>query len=272
MLPRPSLAARRAEHPAPEVDDESGLVGEADELVRSDHAEPRMPPAHQRLGSGDALRLHVDQWLEQQEQFLALDRVPQRVFEAQVVAVVVDRSGDVAAHARGSQLLRREHRLLGAMEQAVRVAAVVRIDADADRRGEEDFLAREFEGPREDSRDRFADPQRGVGAVDPVEEQRELVLPEAGDHRLARVGIDQPLRDHLEQSVARGIAERVVDPHEAVEVEREQRGAIASGMRFRQRLLDELGQQRAVGQAGQCVVIGEMNEILLDVLLGSPCA
>ena len=71
----------------------------------------------------------------------------------------------------------------------------------------------------------------------------------------------------LEQAVAGGVAERVVDVLEAVEVEEQHRDARVLPARAHDRARQALRQQRAVGQAGEGVVVGEVAQFLLGALL-----
>ena len=97
--------------------------------------------------------------------------------------------------------------------------------------------------------------QLGVDRVlDADEHDAELV---AADPRhgvdLAHAGAE-PHRDLLEQEIARGMAEGVVDVLEAVEVEKQQGRHVAPAADAGDRLLEPLEQQNPVGQPGQRVV------------------
>ena len=75
--------------------------------------------------------------------------------------------------------------------------------------------------------------------------------------------LDQPLGDALQHGVALGVAERVVDRLEAVEIEEHDRaGRLAAG-RARQRLAEQLADPAAIGQAREHVHIGEVGQPLL---------
>ena len=76
----------------------------------------------------------------------------------------------------------------------------------------------------------------------------------------------QPLRDGLQQRVADGMTESVVDLLEAVEIEHQDRQAAPALTHGRQRLLEPLTQERPVGQVGQNVVMRQVR----DPRLGPP--
>ena len=53
MVEQGALTATLAQHPAPDRDYQAGLLGERDEVVRSDAAALGMAPPHQRLHAAD---------------------------------------------------------------------------------------------------------------------------------------------------------------------------------------------------------------------------
>ena len=91
----------------------------------------------------------------------------------------------------------------------------------------------------------------------------ELVAAHTADVAVCADFIDQPLGDGAKHGVALGVAERVVDRLEAVEIEEQDRARHIAGGRGAQRLAEQLADAAAVGQAGQHVDIGEMGQPLL---------
>ena len=67
----------------------------------------------------------------------------------------------------------------------------------------------------------------------------------------------------VQQQVADRMAERVVDVLEAVEIEKQHGELAAPAVRPGDRLPDPIGEQRAVGQAGQRVVMGHVHDALV---------
>ena len=122
----------------------------------------------------------------------------------------------------------------------------------------------EVDGPVKSLDDALGDAERLAGAGEVVEEDGELVTPEPGDGVVRTHAAAQPLGDGDEQPVARLVAEAVVDVLEVVEVDehhREQRAAL--GAAVERGAVDPPAQERAVGQAGERVVIGLVLERLL---------
>ena len=96
-----------------------------------------------------------------------------------------------------------------------------------------------------------------------LHEHGELVAAEARDHVLLAHGAHEPGRDAAQQLVADRVAERVVDALEVVEVD-EHHGDLVRAARL-ERLAHALGEQRAVGEPGQRIVVGLMGELVLQV-------
>ena len=101
-----------------------------------------------------------------------------------------------------------------------------------------------------------------VAAV--VDQHRELVAAEPGRHRVGREDLAEPLGHADEQLVADRVAEAVVDGLEVVEVD-EQHAGRPPVPRI-DRLVDQLGEHRAVGEAGERVVERLVAEVVLELL------
>ena len=74
------------------------------------------------------------------------------------------------------------------------------------------------------------------------------------------------MRERDQQQVARGVAEAVVDSFEVIQIEEQdgQLAAIAIGARLG--VHDAVVKQRPVGQAGQPIMEGAMDQLLLERL------
>ena len=81
---------------------------------------------------------------------------------------------------------------------------------------------------------------------------------------LRTVGL-QAQRDLLQQLVAAGVAERVVDQLEVVEVDEQHRERRVAALRLHDHLREAVGEQRAVGQPGQRVELRQVGEPALAV-------
>jgi hypothetical protein len=125
--------------------------------------------------------------------------------------------------------------------------------ADADARADADVapLQRERRPERVDHAPRH---ERGLRvAAYPAEEHGELVAAEARDRVGAARGVEQAPRHQRQQVVAGGVAQRVVDVLEVVEVD-EQHGRRLPRLGARQGAVDAGPQPRPVGEPGERVL------------------
>ena len=105
-----------------------------------------------------------------------------------------------------------------------------------------------------------------AGVRDPVEQDGELVAAEAGDRvRRANGALEAP-RHLLQHRVAGRVAEAVVDGLEVVQVDEHDADRRAAADRAHDRVLDAVGEQRAVGEARDRVVEGLVRELVLERL------
>ncbi len=248
--PGRGLARGVAQHPAPERDDQSGLLGERDELARAEQAALGMLPAHERLEARVAAEVEVDDRLVVQDQFLVLDRALELLAAVEAgdgVGVQVGGEDRAAVRARG---LGGVHREVGVAQQVV--AGVGARDPDA--RAQVQALALEHHRRREHAEQ--AGDER-LGLIGPGGEDGELVAAEAGDGVAGAQCVAQAVAGDLQQAVARGVAERVVDPLEVVEVEEGDDRVLAGG----ERLGDALLEQRPVREPRQRILEGEAAQL-----------
>ena len=221
-------------------------------------------PAHQRLEAHHLVGMQVDLGLEGAAELAVADRQPQPLFEL---------------HVRGHSLADagvEEDRLafvpaLGAVHGVVRVTAqdfvagaVLRIDADADRRRGEHLERLDVERLLQRVEQRVDDAPGLLFVCQGLDQQHEFVAADARQH----VGVAQRLADALrhlhQQGVADDVAVVVVDVLEIIEIDKGQREAMAAVAA--QRLVDAFVDEKAVGQAGEVVEEGVLRQFLLDLL------
>src|SRR5581483_11134659 len=102
-------------HPAPDRDDEPGLLRNRDEQVRWNDAPAGAAPAEKRLDTGDRLGSQVEGRLVDEEELLPLDRLPEIHLEPEMVLAV-------RVHARLEQDVAVAAGLLRAVERRIGVA------------------------------------------------------------------------------------------------------------------------------------------------------
>ena len=106
-----------------------------------------------------------------------------------------------------------------------------------------------------------------LGGVDVLQYHGELVPAQARDGVLVADGLLQARRRGAQDAVAGGVAERVVDVLEAVQIEEQHRDTRAVAPRPYDGARQPLRQQRAVRQAGERVVVGQVAQFLLGAFL-----
>src|SRR4051812_48079636 len=129
-----------------------------------------------------------------------------------------------------------------------------------------ELLLLERERPGERLEDALGGVGRLPGGLDALEQHGELVAAEA---RRGVAGADaggEALADLEQDLVAGGVAEAVVDRLEVVEVDEDDGQADVVAAHAADGVADALGEQRAVGEAGDRVVEGLVGELLLERL------
>ena len=264
LVPGHRLAAGLAQHPVAQAHDLAAFLGDGNEFGRAAEAVPGSLPAQQRLDRRGALAHRGDQRLVDQRELLAVQRAMQRVLQLQpplgalqhVLAVIVE---GVAAG-----LLGRVHRRVGGAQQAVEVLQLRRLHGDADAGADlqRDVVLAQRLGQR---RQQLARDVAGILRLGQVaQHDHELVVAEAREQVAVAQLLVQPRGGQLQQGVAGGMAEGVVDALEAVQVDQQHRQGLATLAGLAHRFLGALAQQEAVRQAGQAVVVRQQ----LDALVG----
>jgi hypothetical protein len=110
------------------------------------------------------------------------------------------------------------------------------------------------------------DHEHVVAALRVVDEHGELVAAEPRHGVAAARGVEEPLGGDLEQPVARLVPHRVVDLLEVVEVAEDGRHALAVLAGRVERAGHALGEQHAVGEPGERVVVRLVGELALERL------
>ena len=216
----------------------------------------RRIPAHQRLEADQHRRaqgaadLHLG--LVDEAELLVLQAGAQRLLGQQ-------RGARAALEALLGELQRGAgcvlglvHRRVGRAQQRLGVAAVRRVQRHAHRHVEEEVVPRQRHRLREQIAHRLSHLVGHVLAVLRRREQGELVLAQPHGLGAAAQGLRQARRERTQHLVADRVAVRLVEELEAVDVEQQQREALAG----RAHVAQPRQQRAAVGQAGQLVVGG----------------
>jgi hypothetical protein len=162
-----------------------------------------------------------------------------------------------------ARLLGRVHRDVRVAQQVVGLVARREAGGDPDAGRDLEVLSEDREGDRERGDEARRDGHGGtqLGLVE--QQHRELVAAEASGHVPGPHARLDALGDGGEQPVAGRMAHGVVDVLEVVEVE-EQHDRHPARRRVLDGSVDLLGEQAAVGEPGQRVVVGLEPELLLE--------
>ena len=151
-------------------------------------------------------------------------------------------------------------RHVGVLEQEIGVAAVARRQRDADAGADHHLVAADLEGLGKACDDALGERAGLLGVAQGVLQHHELVAAEAGDDVGAAHGRAQAVGGHAQQLVAAGMAQRVVDLLELVEVD-EVDGERPAAAQADHGSVHLVAEQRAVRQAGEGIVAGELVDL-----------
>ena len=160
-------------------------------------------------------------------------------------------------------MLRGVHGRLGVLEQHLGVVAVGRGDRQADAGREPELVTLDQPGRREAAGETSGDGQAVVVAGELRQQHGELVAAPAADGvAAARAGL-QTAAHGLQQGVGGGVAERLVDRLEAVEIDQRHHAGSRGAPCLGERLAQTVAEHGAVGQPGHRVGDGEPFDQLL---------
>ena len=177
-----------------------------------------MSPTHQRLGGNDGARPQVDLGQVIEQQRVAVDVTLQVPFDVAAETlfqrVVACHCDVVAARAFGCQ-----DSFVGAAEQIGALVATRCAGRDADAHGPVDGLAVDGQAIVHCLADPVGEDLRGMRGHRLIRNDDELVATDSADHALASGAVTEAIGESLDVPVPGGVAERVVDRFETVEVD-----------------------------------------------------
>ena len=227
-----------------------------------------MLPARQCLETNRAAAGGIDLRLIMQQQLTVVDCPPQGAFQVGTLRRRL-------VHARGKELevgppqrLGVIHGHVGILQQGVDVGTIVGKDTDADARRRTQLATGNAVRLRQMAQDLAGQrgnlPDVAIGYV--RHDDDEFVAAETRHHVAISNAGTQALTDLDQQAVTHGVAKAVVDCLEAIEVDEQYRQAAIVATGQRHRLIEALMETEAVGQTGQRVVVGQMQDLPLGVL------
>jgi hypothetical protein len=253
-LPFPVLPAGGAQHPLADRDDQASFLGQGNEPVRAHAAQQRMAPAQQCFGADHGTAGQVDLGLEVQLELPGRQCAPQRTFQRQALEGVRVHVRRVETHPVAADGLGAVHGDLGVLDQGVGVGAVGRPGRHPGTAAEHQRLPLELQRQRHRVA-HLLHPRGGLALVGAAgQHQHEVVAADPGRGVARTQRADDAHGQRAQRGVAGAPAQGVVDQLEVVDVERHhpyrQRAGVRDGAP------EAVGEQRAVGQAGQRIVVG----------------
>ena len=224
-----------------------------------------MVPAQQRLDAAHLPGGDIDLRLVVQLQLLALHGAAQGVFQLQRAQRLRLHLGREKAERGTAVALGAVHGHVGGLGEGVEVLSVAGVQGDAHRRRHGQLVVADLIRLAEGF-EQLARHARGALRVGAGQQQHEFVAAQARHGVVLAHHGAQAVADLDQQRIAHAVPQRVVDVLEVIEVDEHHRQRCAGAGRFAYGLLAALGQQRAVGQAGQGVVVGQPVDAVLVFL------
>ena len=256
-------ASRRIQPPSSAISPACSAMGM--NCAGRDHAPLGVLPADQRLGADDRAALGDDDRLVVEDELVGGDRAAQLRLELhppqqrRVHALLVEAIG------AGAVVLGAVERDVGVAQHLVGGRLLAAVDqGDAGGGGDREPAAGELERLGERVEQVAGHLRGGLGRGAGLEQHGELVAAEAGGGVARGEPLGEPAGADAQQLVARGMAERVVDLLEVVEVEEEDGEALLRGRAGVERVLEPVDEQRAVREVGQRVVERAVGEPVLQ--------
>ena len=262
VLPRSRLAYRLFQHPVADRDDEPGLLGQRDEDGGRNLPQFRVAPPDQRLSAYHGAGGEGDLGLVVQPEAPLLHGQAHGMVHFHARQHIDVHLRLVKAEIPAPAFLDAVHRDVRILDQLVERLAVLRVQRHANAAANRETHAVDLERAGQRLEDAL---RAGLGTVRVglLEEYHELITAEPAQG----VDIAQALLyaiGHFDQhTVAKGVAHRIVDVLEPVQVQEEDRELAAVALGHAQREIDTLRQHQPVRQAGKYVAVGQRFYALL---------
>src|SRR6185437_8635411 len=265
IRPVAAVEAGPSQHPLAQLPDQTGMLGNRNELRRRNLAELRMGPARQRLDADHLVAAGVDDWLIGGSQPVVLDRLVEVAFEQLAVRQVGIHRRVIDAGAVAAFVLGTVQRHIGVAQNVGGVARAAVDHRDADRRADDDVVAVDQVRRANRGDNASSDRLQRIRIRRADGDDGEFIAAEPGDEIVAAQDAAQPLRHVEDELVADRVAERVVDVLEVVEIDVEHRGRWTAAAHFGDHGFQPLAEIDAVRQAAERIVHGEMAQLRFAV-------
>ena len=253
----------RLQHPGPDLDDGARLLGQWNELAWRHEAAVRVLPAHQCLGADDLLRAQFHDRLKDQRQFLPLERLAQVGLQLDAIQHRRMHAAFIQHRARLAACLGVIHRHVGVAQHLV--SRLLRLRTrDADARAQVHVLAFHLQRTAQRRRDARRHVHHLTFATHLFQQDRELVATEARRGvTVAKAGA-QPVRRLHQHGITRGMAQRIVDLLEVVQVEEDHGHFVVRALGAAKPVCHAILKQRAIAKPRQRIMQRLVSKMFLQ--------
>ncbi len=246
--------------------DQPGSFRERDEGAGWNRPRIGSMPAQQGLDANHASARDLDLRLVDQTELSLDDPAAQSSLEMPLQLGDPAGLGIVETVALAARRLGPVLREIGVAQEVLRCGAVLRKQRDADAGPRQHLASSDLKGRTQHVNQALRQRLGLVAGADPGQNDHEFITPEPGEGVGGARDRAQPCRSSLEQPVAGGVPERVVDLLEVVQVQEHDRDVRAVPPRRIERVIEPVPEQDPVGKAGQQVVVGQMLQARLGAL------
>ena len=166
------------------------------------------------------------------------------------------------AEAVSTRVLHGVHRGVRISEETFDGVAILGKNSDTHTQGQVDFPAADLDGLRSISNDLFAAMFHVLYGSDFGHHDDELVSAHSGHGVRFTYAREQPLPNGREEDIAIRVPKRVVDLFEPVDINEEDGNLMVVGLCSKDRLAETLVEQRAIGEAGQVIMMREIVDMV----------
>ena len=210
------------------------------------HAVARAMPADERLDPDDGAGLEVDLGLIVEHELAAGDGLAQVGLDGLALDRVGVHLGPEELVVVAAGVFRLIHGEIGVAQQGFRIRGIAGEGGDADARGDAQVMPGDAMR-RIEREDDLLRAERRIVRMHDVREQYEELVAALPAYRVgaAYAGL-QALRHRFQQLIADGVAQRIVDVLESIEIDVEHGDRAAGAVRPHHGLIEPIAEQRAV--------------------------
>src|SRR5437660_4972886 len=263
LTPLHDMLHHALQNKLPDRHDQARLLRDCDEPTGRHESIVGMSPTQQRLQRDHPVRLDVDDRLIMHIELAGLQCRAQARFDRDALLQASVHSGTEELEVVSAAVLGLIHRRVRVSEQLTHVLAVARTEAHPDADARHEWPAVHDNRSGECLVDAASHLVYLLGALGALHHHDELVATHAHDDVFRAHCGAYALRHDLQQLVTRLVAAGVVDVLEAIQIEEQHRKHRAAALGILDGAGKIGGQEQAVRQTGQLIMVREVIQVLL---------